>query len=199
MKVIMEIWHNTQKACLYKYPTYEEWFDHHQYLLLNLRWWYNHLKNIVRWIIMKAAYWTAFGAMAIPLGVAILALVIYLNNDFYSFGVWIAIAFIVVGFASFIVGWGYTIREEHRNIAKDKEEREQRQIEIKERRKEHRLYLIALSYISQGRKVSISQLDGILRKWVNKEQWDKKWAENNKELVEELQILQKGLREELKD
>jgi len=148
---------------------------------------------------MKASYWTAFGAMALPLGVAILALVIYLNNGFYSFGMWIAIAFIVAGFASFIAGWGYTIREEHRNIVKDKEEREQRQIEIKERRREHRLYLIALSYISQGRKVSLSQLDKILRKWVNKEQWDKKWAEDNPELAEELQILQKALREELKD
>ena len=31
MPVIMEIQYNTQKACLYKPPTFEEWFDSHKY------------------------------------------------------------------------------------------------------------------------------------------------------------------------
>ena len=31
MPVIMEIQYNTQKACLYEPPTYQQWFDSHNY------------------------------------------------------------------------------------------------------------------------------------------------------------------------
>ena len=51
---------------------------------------------------MRAAYWTAFGAMAIPLGVAIFAIAVSLGvSDFSSFWMWLALVFIIVGSASF--------------------------------------------------------------------------------------------------
>ena len=62
---------------------------------------------------MRAAYWTAFGAMAIPLGVAIFAIAISLGvSDFSSLWMWLALVCITAGFASFIAGWVYTIVEE---------------------------------------------------------------------------------------
>ena len=64
---------------------------------------------------MRAAYWTAFGAMAIPLGVAIFAIAVSLGvSDFSSLWMWLALVFIIVGFASFVAGWAYTIREERK-------------------------------------------------------------------------------------
>ncbi len=65
---------------------------------------------------MKAAYWTAFGAMAMPLGVSILALAMVSGfSDLSSFWVWLAMVFMVFGLLSFIAGWAYTIREERQN------------------------------------------------------------------------------------
>ena len=54
---------------------------------------------------MKAAYWTAVGAMAIPIGVVIL--IQWPNLDL------LAISIMVVGLVSFVAGLAYTIREEH--------------------------------------------------------------------------------------
>ena len=54
---------------------------------------------------MKAAYWTAFGAMAIPVGLIILI-------QWPNLGL-LATCFMVVGLLSFVAGWAYTIREEH--------------------------------------------------------------------------------------
>ena len=75
--------------------------------------WYSLLKNRLRVILMKAAYWTAIGAMAIPLGVSILAIAISFGGDLSPFWAWVALVAIIAGFASFIAGWVYTIREEH--------------------------------------------------------------------------------------
>ncbi len=54
---------------------------------------------------MKAAYWTAIGAMALPLGIVIL--IQWPNLDL------LATCIMVVGLVSFVAGWAYTIREEH--------------------------------------------------------------------------------------
>ncbi len=52
---------------------------------------------------MKATFWTAIGAMLIPLGV----IVIIEAPSFSLLGVFLTL----VGVASFIVGWIHTIRE----------------------------------------------------------------------------------------
>ncbi|MFC1903162.1 hypothetical protein ACFLX4_03755 [Chloroflexota bacterium] len=56
-------------------------------------------------ILMKAAYWTAIGTMALPLGIIMLI-------QWPNLGL-LATCIIVVGFVSFVAGWAYTIREEH--------------------------------------------------------------------------------------
>ena len=85
---------------------------------------------------MRAAYWTAFGAMAMPLGVSILALaLLFKPNSFFLVLVWLAIAFIVAGLTSFIAGWGYTIRDEHRKDVKEEEAKKQRQSDEKRRQR----------------------------------------------------------------
>ena len=79
---------------------------------------------------MKAAYWTAIGAMLIPVGIIILIE----KPDWSNMGTGI----MIVGFISFIVGWCYTIREEHRNAEKDKEEKKQRVIEDEWKKKQEK-------------------------------------------------------------
>jgi len=56
-----------------------------------------------------ATYWTAIGAMAIPLAVILL---VEIPNSFTSFWSWIALGLIVFGIASIIVGWAKTVAEE---------------------------------------------------------------------------------------
>ncbi len=90
---------------------------------------------------MKAAYWTQFGAMAMPLGVVLIALSPNLRT--------VAVGLIIAGFISFIAGWGYTIRDERRNDAKEKEEKKQRQVDGEHRQEEHIRYLATLRIIAK--------------------------------------------------
>jgi len=118
--------------------------------LLILSWCYNRLKSIVRWIIMKAQYWTAIGAMAFPLGVTLIILAILLvdrdTENYWVTGLTITgYVSIIVGFVCIIAGWAYTIKE-------GKEEKKQRQVEAKERQRELQLHLIVLTQISQDEK-----------------------------------------------
>jgi len=82
------------------------------------RWLAFRIRRILGVIIMKAQYWTAIGAMLIPVG----AVVLIDEPDWVKLG----LSLMIVGFISFIVGWGYTIREEQRNTAKEKTANEQR-------------------------------------------------------------------------
>ena len=76
---------------------------------------------------MKAAYWTAFGTMLIPIGVALLLG----KSELGELAFWM----IVAGFASFVAGWYYTIKEERRQDELEK----RRQEEYKRRQEEYRL------------------------------------------------------------
>lgn len=67
------------------------------------------LLGIVGRIKKMATYWTAIGAMAIPLAVIIL---IEAPNGFSSFWSWIALCLIVLGIISILVGWKNTLAEE---------------------------------------------------------------------------------------
>jgi len=108
---------------------------------------------------MRASYWTASGAMAMPLGVSILALaLLFKPNSFFLVLVWLAIAFIVAGLASFIAGWGYTIRDEHRKDVKEEEAKKQRQSDEKRRQREHRENLIMLAELANRRGMSTPRL-----------------------------------------
>ena len=99
---------------------------------------------------MKAAYWTQFGAMAIPLGVALIALSPNLRT--------VAVGLIIIGFISFITGWGYTIRDERRNDAKEEEAKQRRQSDEKQRQREHRENLIMLVELANRRGMSTPRL-----------------------------------------
>ena len=80
---------------------------------------------------MKAAYWTAFGTMLIPIGVALLLG----KPELGELALWM----IAAGFASFVAGWYYTIKEERRQ---DKIEKG-RQKEYERRQEEYRLSIRA--------------------------------------------------------
>ncbi len=86
---------------------------------------------------MKAAYWTAVGAMAIPIGVVIL--IQWPNLDL------LAISIMVVGLVSFVAGLAYTIREEH-----------QKQKEYELRIKREKKSLKALFFIADQLGVDMS-------------------------------------------
>ena len=86
---------------------------------------------------MKAAYWTAVGAMAIPIGVVIL--IQWPNLDL------LAISIMVVGLVSFVAGLAYTIREEH-----------QKQKEYELRIKREKKSLEALFFIADQLGVDMS-------------------------------------------
>ena len=108
---------------------------------------------------MRAPYWTAFGAMAMPLGVSILALaLLFKPNSFFLVLVWLAIAFIIAGFASFIAGWIYTIKEERRNEAKEQEATKDRQLDRRQRQREHRENLVMLIELASRRGMSTPRL-----------------------------------------
>ena len=113
---------------------------------------------------MKAAYWTAIGTMLIPLGIVIL--LEKPNMDMFAF--WL----IVAGFASFVAGWGYTIREERRNTIKEKEERKFRLAEEKRRRRESGAYLLMLSEIASKQGVNMGKTARTFKKWVDEEKID---------------------------
>ncbi len=105
---------------------------------------------------MKAAYWTAFGAMAMPLGVSILALAMFSGfSDLSSFWVWLAMCFMVVGLLSFVAGWAYTIREEHQKH----EEYKLRYKEGKLRIKREKASLTVLIFMANAFDIDIDESD----------------------------------------
>jgi hypothetical protein len=126
-----------------------------------LKWLTSPIRWIVGRILMKAAYWTAIGTMLIPIGVLLAVEVPTLQE--------LAFWLIIAGLVSFIAGWGYTIREEHRNAAKEKKAEQLRQIEDKEREKEHQEYLLILSEIAKGLGVSSVRMNRKLRRLAEEE------------------------------
>lgn len=105
--------------------------------------WYNHLKIILRWVNMRASYWTAIGTMLIPLGVVLLIEVP--TASYWAF--WI----IVTGFISFIAGWSYTVNEE-------RESKKQRIKDEKRRNREHKENLIVLAELASKNRLSTIRL-----------------------------------------
>jgi len=109
---------------------------------------------------VKASYWTAIGTMLIPLGVVFLAANI--GTDDFAF------VLIVGGFASFVAGWYYTIKEERRQDEIEKRrqaEEERRQREDKRRQMEHEETLrgakatfILLTHMALKQGVDVSKL-----------------------------------------
>ena len=86
-----------------------------------------------------AAYWTAIGAMLIPLAVV---LVVEIPNafSFSSVWSWIALGLIAFGVASILIGWSKTLAEE------------------RQRRREGKTFLLVLASIAQKLGVDIDDL-----------------------------------------
>jgi uncharacterized protein (DUF58 family) len=110
------------------------------------------LKRLIGRIVMKASYWTAFGAMLIPVGVAVLLGMAGLHG--------LAFWLIVVGFISFGVGWSYTIKEERRQDEVEK----RRQREEERRQKEHEVRLrgekatfLLLTYMAEKLGIDLTE------------------------------------------
>ena len=95
---------------------------------------------------MRATYWTAIGAMLIPTGVVILIEA----PSFSSLAVFLTL----VGVASFVAGWLYTIKEEHQML-KESEARTERE---KARTKREKASLIVLVYMADELGVDMSEV-----------------------------------------
>jgi len=119
------------------------------------------IRQYVGDIDMKAAYWTQFGAMALPLGVALIVI--------WPDSVLVAGVLMVVGLFSFIAGWAYTIQEEHLNVKKAKEETQQRRLDEKRRQREHRENLVILFELGTRHRLSTVRLKRIIEDLEEKE------------------------------
>lgn len=118
------------------------------------------LTGLIGRILMKAAYWTAFGTMLIPIGIVLLLG----KPELSQLAFWL----IVAGFASFVAGWYYTVKEERRQDAIEKRrqaEEERRQREDKRRQAEHEETLrgakatfILLTHMALKQGVDVSKL-----------------------------------------
>ncbi|OGN97858.1 MAG: hypothetical protein A2Z77_02260 [Chloroflexi bacterium RBG_13_51_36] len=81
------------------------------------------LKRLKGRVIMSG-FWTAIGAMLIPIG----ALILIEKPTWSDF----AFVLVVAGFVSFIAGWVYTIKEERRHDEIEKQR--QKEYELREER-----------------------------------------------------------------
>ena len=93
-----------------------------------------------------ATFWTAAGAMLIPLGVL---LAVEVPN-------WDKLAFclIVVGLVSFIAGWVYTIKEERKKDREDKLRRKEDELRIRR----EKASLIVLTFMADAFGVDASEI-----------------------------------------
>ena len=85
---------------------------------------------------MRANYWTQFGAMALPLGVSLIALAIVFS-DWKDILIKAGLVSIAIGVFSFVTGWAYTIRDERQNQEDRKQEQKRRKEQEKKREKSH--------------------------------------------------------------
>ncbi len=106
-----------------------------------LKWLVSRIRRIVGEIVMRATYWTGIGVLLIPIGVV---LIVEFPN-LHQLAFWL----IIGGFVSFVAGWGYVIRDERLNRAKEEEAKQQRQLDEKRKQEEHVRYLAMLSIITK--------------------------------------------------
>ena len=95
---------------------------------------------------MKAAFWTAIGAMFVPIGVL---LVVEVPS-------WSLLAFwlIVAGLVSFVAGWIYTIVDERRKGREDRLRRKEDELRIRR----EKASIIVLAFIADGLGVDVSEI-----------------------------------------
>lgn len=102
---------------------------------------------------MRASYWTQIGAMALPLGVSLIALATAFSN--WREGLVTAgFVLIVIGFFSFIAGWVYMVRDEKRATKKEEEEQARRKNEDLQNKQEHDEIIAMLTSTLTRRKMS---------------------------------------------
>jgi hypothetical protein len=106
---------------------------------------------------MKAQYWTALAAMALPLGVSLIALSVVFP-DLKTWLMYFGFASMIVGFIFSIVGWVYTIKEDHRRDSKDEEERQQRIKDDLKNQQEHDEIIAILASSKLRTKMSSPRL-----------------------------------------
>ena len=71
------------------------------------------LITLLEWLVreakLKAQYWTALGAMAIPLGISLVALAVVFH-DYQTLLMTLGIISALLGFVFSVAGWIYIIR-----------------------------------------------------------------------------------------
>jgi hypothetical protein len=128
-----------------------------------LRWLVSIVEQIWGIVLMKAQYWTALGAMALPLGVSLVALSIVLTDR--KSGLIIAgFGSMILGFIFSLVGWKYTIKEDQRRDSKDTEEKQQRVIDDTKNQQEHDEIIALLIGAGLGKGMSSPRLINIIKR-----------------------------------
>lgn len=112
---------------------------------------------------MKANYWTQFGAMAIPLGVSLIALATVFS-DWERPLVITGIVSIIIGFVSFIAGWIYTIQEERSNFERAEDERKKHKDDELRNKQEHDEIMAMLAGTLTGKKMSSPRIIRFIEK-----------------------------------
>lgn len=118
---------------------------------------------------MRAAYWTQFGAMLIPVGVAVL--LGKPNMDTLAF--WLMVA----GFVSFIAGWMYTIKYENEAAGTAKTQATKANNEALEAKLRYSEQTQILRAIAKAYGVKMWKIDMLMRKWMEKEGLLDEWGQ----------------------
>jgi hypothetical protein len=110
------------------------------------KWLISIVRRIWRVIIVKAQYWTALAAMALPLGVSLIALSVVFP-DLKTWLMYSGFVLMVFGFILSIVGWTYTIKEE-----------QQKRIEERLRVRKEKASLIVLIHMAEKLGVDMTKV-----------------------------------------
>jgi len=104
------------------------------------------LKRLIGRILMRATYWTAIGTMLIPLGIVL----VLAKPEWAGYAYWL----IIFGFASFAVGWYYTIREERRQQRDEQRRQEEHELRLRG----EKTSLLILGHIAESLGVNMDKV-----------------------------------------
>lgn len=127
------------------------------------KWLISKIWQLAREIKVKAAYWTAFGAMALPLGVSLIALATVFS-ELENWLIKAGFVLIILGFIFFIAGWVYTIREERINREKEQRDEIKNKEDRLQRKREHVEMLALIAEVRSGRNMSTPRLINFIKR-----------------------------------
>ena len=103
--------------------------------------------------MLRASFWTQVGAMALPLGVSLIALATILNEQKDRL-IFAGLLSIIIGFVSFVLGWTYLVKEEREAVNRRTDEQTQRKNDEMRNQQEHDEIMAMLAGTLTGKRMS---------------------------------------------